>query len=137
MDSPPVRHIDGYHHAALRVRDFEASLRFYKAALGAVPRISWGEGKGQAVMLDIGNGNCLEIFAGGRKRPRREGSLLHLAFRTRDCDGALASARAAGAVVTQEPTSVTIPSSPPAAVRIAFCAGPDGEVLEFFQSSDV
>ena len=32
-----------------------------------------------------------------------------------------------------EPKTLTIPSTPPAEVRIAFCTGPDGETIEFFQ----
>jgi glyoxylase I family protein len=59
-----------------------------------------------------------------------------MAFRTPDCDRALEAARAAGGVVTDEPKTVTIPSVPPAEVRIAFCTGPDHEVIEFFQSKD-
>jgi glyoxylase I family protein len=137
MAQNPARHINGYHHAALRVRDFAASVRFYEAGLGCVQRVSWGEGNGRAVMLDLGNGNLLEIFAGAGPDPRPEGSLLHLAFRTGDCDAALSAARAAGARVTKEPTTVTLPSSPPVVVRVAFCMGPDGEVIEFFQSADV
>jgi glyoxylase I family protein len=129
--------IDGYHHAALRVSDFEASVRFYEQALGCAQKLAWGEGAGRAVMLDLGRGNCLEIFAGGAKGASPEGSLLHLAFRTADTDAALSRARAAGAKVTMEPADVTLPSTPPAAARIAFCTGPDGEVIEFFQSRDV
>ena len=132
----PAR-LSGFHHVALRARDFDASVLFYTRGLGLAKRLAWGEGDGRAVMLDAGNGNCLEVFAGGAAGLKPEGALLHLAFKTSDCDGALAAARAAGAVVTQDPTTVTIPSSPPASVRIAFCKGPDGEVIEFFQSSDV
>jgi glyoxylase I family protein len=86
-------------------------------------------------MLDAGNGNRMEVFAGGTGGQHPEGALLHLAFRTSDCDRALEAARAAGAVVTVEPKTVTLPSTPAAVVRIAFCKGPDGEVLEFFQDA--
>jgi glyoxylase I family protein len=92
-------------------------------------------------MLDAGNGNCLELFAGGAARhPPPAGSpkepeppLLHLAFRAPSCDAAFDRARKAGAAVIAEPKTVTIPSTPPATVRIAFCSGPDGETIEFFQ----
>ena len=137
MNAPSRPRLSGFHHVALRARDFDASLLFYTQALGLTRKLAWGEDDRRAVMLDAGNGNCLEVFAGGADGPKPEGTLLHLAFKTPDCDGSLAAARAAGAVVTQEPTTVTIPSSPPATVRIAFCTGPDGEVIEFFQSRDV
>ena len=102
------------------------------------PTIAWGKGDGRAVMLDAGNGNHLEVFAGGAVRPPREPKdpeplLLHLAFRTPSCDAAFARALGAGAEALAEPKTVTIPSDPPTTVRIAFCTGPDGETIEFFQ----
>ena len=102
------------------------------------PAIAWGQGDGRAVMLDAGNGNHMEVFAGGAARPARrpgdlEPVLLHLAFRTPSCDASFARALAAGAAVVSEPKTVTIASDPPTTVRIAFCTGPDGETIEFFQ----
>mgnify|MGYP000053010412 CR=1 FL=1 len=42
---------------------------------------------------------------------------------------------AEGAEVTMEPKSLNIPSEPSETpVRIAFCKGPDGEIIEFFQN---
>lgn len=128
--------VSGFHHVALRAADFEASVRFYTRGLGLKQVLAWGEGDGRAVMLDAGDGNRIEVFAGGTAGPKPEGALLHLAFRTADCDRATEAARAAGAMVTDEPKTVTIASTPSAVVRIAFCKGPDGEVLEFFQSRD-
>ena len=85
-------------------------------------------------MLDTGDGNYIELFAGGSKEPKPEGVILHFALRTDNCDAALERARAAGMQVTMEPKDVEIPSTPPTPVRIAFCKGPDGEVIEFFQN---
>lgn len=133
----PAARVKGFHHVALRARDFDASMRFYEQGLGMTPRISWGEGDGRAVMLDAGSGNCLELFAGG-KAGEREGVILHLALRTTDCDQALDRAKRSGAVVTMEPQTHVIPGKPkPATVRIAFCKGPDGEIIELFQSGDL
>ena len=124
----------GFHHLAMRVQDFDASLRFYVDGLGFRSKITWGEGDSRAAMLDTGDGNYLEIFAGGSDAPAAEGPVIHFALRTADCDRAIAAARAAGAEVTIEPKNVQIPSDPPTAARIAFCKGPDGEVIEFFQN---
>ncbi|MEI6085869.1 MAG: VOC family protein [Verrucomicrobiota bacterium] len=125
----------GFHHVALRARDFDASVKFYTAGLGFTERIAWGEGNGRAVMLDTGDGNYLEIFAGGSGEPRPEGALLHFALRTNDCDAATARAVAAGAMLTMPAKDVHIQSRPgPTPVRISFCQGPDGEVIEFFQN---
>ncbi len=130
--------VKGYHHVALRAHDFDASMKFYREGLGLTEVLAWGEGAGRAVMLDVGGGSRLEVFAGGSGTPPVEGAFLHVAFATADCDAALARARGAGGRVTKEPTTVTIPGQPhPAVVRLAFCTGPDGEVIEFFQSRDV
>jgi glyoxylase I family protein len=126
----------GFHHVALKAKDFDRSVRFYTQALGFKEKLRWGEGGGRAIMLDTGDGSSLEIFAGGTGGTP-EGALLHFALRTADCGAALERARAAGAPVTMEPQDVDIPSRPVVRVRIAFCKGPDGEVIEFFQSGDV
>lgn len=125
----------GFHHVAIRAHDFEASVRFYTQALGFVEKIRWGEGDKRGIMLDVGDGNYLEVFAGGTKDPKPEGAILHFALRTVDTAAALDRARAAGAEVTLEPKDITIESSPtPTPIRIAFCKGPDGEIVEFFQN---
>jgi glyoxylase I family protein len=127
--------VNGFHHVAIRVKDFDATVRFYKDGLGLKERHAWGEGDGRAVMLDAGNDNCVEVFAGG-KGGSVEGNIVHFALRTGDCDAALKRAQAAGATVTVEPKTVTIPAKTgPAAVRIAFVRGPGGEVVEFFQNA--
>lgn len=124
----------GFHHIAMRVSDFDASVRFYTQVLGMTERICWGEDSKRAIMLDTGDGNYIELFAGGSQEPKPEGMVLHFALRTDNCDAALERARAAGMQVTMEPKDVEIPSTPPTPVRIAFCKGPDGEVIEFFQN---
>lgn len=126
----------GFHHIAMRVKDFDASVRFYTEGLGFRKGISWGEGAKRAIMLDTGDGNYVELFAGGTDAPKPEGAILHFALRTTDCDAATARAREAGAGVTMEPKDVDIPSAPNSTpVRIAFCKGPDGEIIEFFQNA--
>jgi glyoxylase I family protein len=126
----------GFHHVAIKVHDFEGAVKFYTEALGFTEKISWGEGDKRAVMLDVGDGNYLEIFAGGTREAKPDGSIIHFALRTDDCDKALELARKAGAQVTMEPKSLDIQSKPHVTpVRIAFCKGPGGEVIEFFQNS--
>ena len=125
--------VNGFHHVAIRVKDFDETVRFYKDGLGLSERLAWGEGDGRAIMLDAGNDNCVEIFAGGKSAPV-EGNITHFALRTADCDAALKRAQAAGATVTVEPKSVKIPArTGPFSVRIAFIRSPGGEVVEFFQ----
>lgn len=122
----------GFHHVAIKAKDFDASVRFYSDALGFREIARWGKDDGRAVMLDAGNGNCVELFAGGTG-PKPEGVILHLALQTEDVDAMTERVRAAGAEITTEPTTIPVDSKPkPMSIRLAFFKGPDGEVLEFF-----
>lgn len=125
----------GFHHVALRAYNFEATVQFYKEALGFKERFGWGEGNGRAILLDTGDGNYLEVFAGGTEEAKLEGALLHVAFRTHNVDAAVEAAKAAGAEVTVEPKDVVLGNNPLTPVRIAFIKGLNGEVIEFFQST--
>lgn len=123
----------GFHHVALRVVDFDLSVRFYRD-LGFVPVRDWGESPKRAAMLDSGDGTVIEIFEGGSPDTPSEGRIIHFALRTSDCDAAQALAISAGAVETMAPKDVTIPSRPaPLDVRISFVKSPSGELIEFFQ----
>lgn len=125
----------GFHHVALRANDFEATVKFYTEGLGFTEKNSWGEGDKRIVLLDTGDGNYMEVFAGGSGEPKPEGSYFHVAFRSNDVDKAVAAAVAAGATVTVEPKDVVLGNHPPTPVRIAFVKGLNGEILEFFQST--
>jgi glyoxylase I family protein len=130
----------GFHHVAIRAFDFDATLRFYAEGFGFQRVYGWGEGDSRAALLDVGDGNYLEIFAGG-KRPHTEepseGAFLHIAFRTPDTDAAFARALAAGARPTAQPKNVDIQGDRVVTVRIAFCKGLDGEIIEFFQNEEL
>lgn len=126
----------GFHHVAIPARDFDKTVAFYTQALGFVPKITWGEKPGRAIMMDTGDGNYLEVFERPNfKPPTEDGSILHFAIRTTDIDAAHKRAIAAGGVETMAPKSLDIKSTPgPTPVRISFFKGPDGEVIEFFQN---
>ena len=127
----------GFHHVAMKVADFDGTVRFYTEALGFRAVTAWGEGAKRAIMLDTGDGSCLEIFAGGSLEPKGNGAVAHFALRTKDIDAVIERVRAAGAKVTVEPKDVTIPSNPPMSVRLAFFKGPNGEVVELFHNHSV
>ncbi len=123
----------GFHHLALRVRNFDKSFQFYTDVLGFRLRTAWGEGDRRAALLDFGDGGCLELFAGGAPE-QPEGCFWHAALKTEDVDAAYAAARAAGAADDRAPTDVLLgdDNHPKIAARIAFVRGFDGELLEFF-----
>lgn len=126
----------GFHHIAIRARDFERTVRFYEEGLGFVRKFGWGTPGSRAALMDTGDGNYVEIFEG---RPADEnvpeGGILHVAFRSKDVDADYHRALAAGATVQAEPKDVTPPNQDyPEPFRVAFVRGLDGEVIEFFAS---
>ena len=126
----------GFHHIALRCKDFDKSMRFY-ASLGCVTTVSWGDEPNRAAMVDLGDGGCIELFSGGGVEEKTEsdtqsGEWLHLALACDDPDAAFAAAIAAGATEKLAPYDVVIDSDTPLPLRIALVYGPDGEVIEFF-----
>ena len=126
----------GFHHVAIRTRDFDRSVAFYTQVLGFTQRVTWGQAPKRAVMLDVGDGNYLEIF----ERPSEQwqdsdAAILHLALRCSHCDRVIDKVRAAGMTVTVEPKDFLIEGRPQQVpVRLAFFKGPDGEVVELFQN---
>lgn len=124
----------GFHHISMHVKDLDKTLKFYCDGLGFVAKFSWGSGPTRTVLLDTGDGNYLEVSQAEATGFDPKGVVAHFAFRTDDPDKAIEAARAAGAQVTVEPRDVNLPSDPPMPIRIAFCKGPDGEIIEFFQN---
>lgn len=124
----------GFHHVAINARDFDASLIFYRDGLGFPIVRAWtfGDEQLRGVMLDTGNGGCMEIFEDPTHEAPR-GNILHFALRVGDVAGAHHTALAAGAREKVAPREITIPSDVPLPATISFVFGPDGEEIEFFQ----
>jgi len=121
------------HHIALSASDFDKTVKFYKESLGMTPYLSWGEGDERAIMLDIGGGAYVEVFAGGKPNPS-EGAYVHFAILVDDVDAVFKAAVDGGAEVRTEPMDFLIEGNEKKQlVRIAFVKGPDGEVIEFFK----
>ena len=127
----------GFHHIALRARDFEKSLAFYVEKMGFPIAHQWGEGAGRIALLDIGDGNYVELFASAPGQTPNAASdipapwpFFHLALRSTDVDSDIEKVRAFGCPITVEPKSVPVNGK---TIRVGFFLGPDGEVLEFFQ----
>ncbi|MSU22542.1 MAG: VOC family protein [Opitutus sp.] len=128
----------GFHHVCVKTRDWERTMRFYRDTLGCTEKIAWRAAPERAVMLDSGDGNYLEIFEDLTYTPAPNGAVVHFALRTTRLEEVAARVRAAGAKITMEPKDVTIATSHgagPVPIRIFFCEGPSGEVIEFFQNT--
>jgi hypothetical protein len=64
--------------------------------------------------------------------------LIHVSFRTTRLDAVADRVRQTGAKITVEPKDVTLATTNgagPVPIRVFFCEGPSGEILEFFQNT--
>lgn len=124
----------GIHHIAIKAKGIEQyrkTLDFYVNVLGMKTVRSWGEGDNLGTMVDTGN-SVMEIFSNAPD-VFGEGALRHIAFDVEDTDACINAVKAAGYTVTVEPKDIVIQADVPLAARIAFCIGPVGETIEFFQ----
>ena len=124
----------GFHHVSLKVKDFEACVRFYEEGLGFTRQHAWMMGENPAVMLDMGDGGIVEIFGGGEDVP--DGRIGHFALRVENCDDAYRTALAAGGASQLEPKDVDLEDGA-YPIRIAFVRGAAGESIEFFEERPV
>ncbi len=123
----------GFHHIALRCRDIEKSLSMYKG-LGMTEYARWGEGDELIVMLNIGDGGIIELFANGGDRYADEGKWQHFALSCNDVEAVYEKALSLGFRPFIEPKTVPLDSSPERmSINIAFVLGNDNEQLEFFR----
>lgn len=140
-ETSSTRTSTGLHHVALRSANFERTLQFYCEGLGFTKKIAWTMGKDnatQAVMLDAGDGNYIEVFSNGNEDDPAEARYAHVCLRTDDTDKSHAAALAAGATERVKPTDVDIAdriSGESVPVRLSFVYGPDGEIIEFMQGA--
>ena len=136
----PILGPGGFHHVCLKTRDWHRSLAFYRDVLGCTEKITWNlraTGR-RAVMLDTGDGNYIEIFDEPGYPCAPQGSIAHFALRTTRLDEVAARVRAAGMKITLEPQDVAIATTNgfgEVPIRIFFCEGPSGELIEFFQNT--
>ena len=122
--------ISGLHHISLKcatLEEFEKAKKFYVDLLGCTIVREWPEG----IMIDFGNG-MLEIFNNG-EGIKTKGALRHMAFATDNVDEMVNIVKNAGYEVFIEPKDIVIESNPIFPARMAFCYGPLGEEIEFFQ----
>ena len=143
----PILKNAGFHHVALASSDFDRSMRFYCDLLGCRPKMLWGAEDCRAVMLDLGDGNYIELF----EKPETadappQARLLHLCLRCDNLDQVVERVRASldeyGITITVEPKDVPVANraeggKPVITVRLAFFTGPDGEIIELMQCPDL
>ena len=122
--------ITGIHHISMKCgtkEELDRTRDFYLRVLGFSLAREWQGG----IMIHTGN-SLLEIF-GNKEGIKAIGAIRHVAFSTDDVDGIIAKVKAEGYEVFVEPNDIVIPSDPELHARMAFCRGPLGEEIEFFQ----
>lgn len=124
----------GFHHIALKVKNFDEALKFYTEGLGYKVFTGWGEAGHEIVMLDLGDGGLLELFRGESDTVFNDTGYIHFAVKVDDVDAAYNKAIAAGAKPHTLPKVVHLNSKPiDMSINIAFVLGPGGEQIEFFK----
>jgi len=127
----------GFHHVAVKTRDWDATMRFYRDGLGCTEKITWAQPPKRAGMFDCGDGNYIEVFEDLEWSSTPNGAIIHFALRTTRLDEAAAHLKAMGYKFTVEPTDVTLKSTNGIGnipVRILFVEGPNGEIIELLQN---
>ncbi len=120
------------HHVSIHTRDLAAAVVFYRDVLGMEPVAEFEVRGRPMVLLDVGDGSHVELCApvGTGPVPEPSAILAHVALATTDVAAAVERVRAAGCPITVEPKDVNLSGI---VSRVAFCEGPSGEVIEFFE----
>lgn len=122
--------IKGLNHVSLRAtskEEFDKTVDFYTNVL-SLPVLRTFSG---GIMFDAKNA-VIELFSDGKVK-RGKGVVEHFAFTTDSADDCAKAVTAAGYTVTRGPVDIDIKSDPVYKVRVAFCNGPLGEEIEFFE----
>jgi glyoxylase I family protein len=131
-----VIEVCGTHHIAVQTRDLEASLHFYRDVLGMNIVAESGLPERKIILLDIGDGSHVELFAPTADTPTADSPapndpIIHFALVTTNTRSAIEHVRQAGYEVTMEPKEIELVGRK---ATIAFFKGPNGEMVEFFQT---
>lgn len=132
------------HHVALRVRNFDESLRFYTDGLALGRPYLWNAPPhvGQAAFIPAGEGGWIELFAlpAGSQSPQADessGGLAHIAIAYDDVQAAFDRAVSAGGRPLEAPSTRTLHGDPPKQATLAFLLGPDNEMIELYRNDDL
>jgi len=126
----------GLHHITIQTRDWEASKHLYQEILGMKVATEFGPEERRMMLLDVGDGSHIELIAPTADSPAvgsptPNDPLVHLALASADAAASLELVRQAGYEVTMEPKDVVLGDLE---ATVAFFKGPNGEVVEFFQT---
>ncbi|RAV11876.1 VOC family protein [Paenibacillus contaminans] len=121
-------------HVGVMVQNLEASIKFYEEIVGLTHKDTLLHTNGVIRLAFLGFGKEgeteLELIEGYNAGLPQEGKVHHLAFRIDDVEEEFARIRSLDVqLIDQEITTL------PNGSRYFFFHGPDGEWIEFFQST--
>lgn len=121
--------IKALHHVHLKClkEQYEEVLRFYRDILGLRVLAEHPH----CAILDTGSG-LLEVFCDADKC-LGQGDYRHIAFEVDDAAAWIKIVEEAGYKIKEHPINVMFDLEQPTPATIAFCYGPIGEEIEFFQ----
>lgn len=126
----------GVHHIAVKAKNFDDTIKFYTEGLGLEKHLSWGETGKRISFLSAGGNTFIQVFEDTCKEDTANATYTHIAFYTKSCEEAIQSAKNAGAKV-KGPIEMKISSNPDIIMKTAYCKGPDGESIEFFEQNTI
>lgn len=124
------RLVKGIHHISLKTSNYEEykkTIAFYRDILELKIAREWENG----IMFETGSG-LVEVFNSAESQLEK-GVIRHFAFAVDDVDDCVEAVAKAGYDVFVGPKDIIIPSTPEFPASMAFCYGPMGEEIEFFQ----
>ena len=145
--SNPILGGGGVHHAGIRTKAWDRTLIFYQRALGFTPKLGWGAAPNRSMMLDTGDGSCVEITedvtyvrpAPASSPPIRAAriAIYHVCFRTTRLDAVVENALRYGARILYPPMNTTLETTTGqgrVTLRWCYLEGPNGEWIELLQN---
>ena len=83
-------------------------------------------------MYACGDGSCIELFEVEKGVETPDSPIVHFAFNVYDPDVFAKAVSDAGYEITTQPKTAVVNGYPGFTARLAFCKGPNGEIIEFF-----
>lgn len=142
--------IKGLAHAAIRAKDYQATIAFYTEVFGFKLGHHWNlpafRITDASMLISPDGRTCIEVFDNEAAVPAQgknaladedavSGALLHIAFYVDDVDAVYSKALDHGAKPYIEPDNLTL-GDPPLVIRSAVIHSPNGEVVEILEDVD-
>lgn len=132
MDGRLIMKIKGFHHVAVNTADFDGTEKFYTGLLGLKKSKAWGSEGSRCAMYACEDGSNIELFEVKNGVDNPESPIVHFAFNVDDPDAFAEAVSKEGYEITVAPKTADVIGTPGFRARLAFCKGPNGEMIEFF-----